>query len=77
MPFTPKGDKVAFAVFNGFYDTFAMVSEDNGETWTYEAIVDFPVDNYVLDSGALLDTTIADAVDANGNAMFFNADRAG
>ncbi|MCH1574988.1 MAG: T9SS type A sorting domain-containing protein [Flavobacteriales bacterium] len=72
-----EGDKVAFAVFNGFYDTFAMVSEDNGDTWTYETIVDFPVDNYVLDSGALLDTTIADAVDANGNAMFFNADRAG
>ena len=72
-----EGDKVAFAVFNGFYDTFAMVSEDNGDTWTYETIVDFPVDNYVLDSGALLDTTISDDVDANGNAMFFNADRAG
>ena len=72
-----EGDKVAFAVFNGFYDTFAMVSEDNGETWSYETIIDFPVDNYVLDSGALLDTTIADAIDANGNAMFFNADRAG
>ena len=72
-----EGETVAFAVFNGFYDTFAMISEDNGATWSYEAIVDFPVDNYVLDSGALLDTTIADAVDASGNAMFFNADRAG
>lgn len=72
-----EGETVAFAVFNGFYDTFAMISEDNGATWNYEAIVDFPVDNYVLDSGALLDTTIADAVDASGNAMFFNADRAG
>ncbi|MGB1618128.1 MAG: T9SS type A sorting domain-containing protein [Flavobacteriales bacterium] len=72
-----EGETVAFAVFNGFYDTFAMISEDNGATWSYEAIVDFPVDNYVLDSGALLDTTIADAVDGSGNAMFFNADRAG
>jgi len=72
-----EGETVAFAVFNGFYDTFAMISEDNGASWSYEAIVDFPVDNYVLDSGALLDTTIADAVDATGNAMFFNADRAG
>ena len=72
-----EGETVAFAVFNGFYDTFAMISEDNGETWTYETIVDFPVDNYVLDSGALLDTTIADDIDATGNAMFFNADRAG
>lgn len=72
-----EGETVAFAVFNGFYDTFAMISEDNGASWSYEAIVDFPVDNYVLDSGALLDTTIADAVDGSGNAMFFNADRAG
>ena len=72
-----EGETVAFAVFNGFYDTFAMVSEDNGETWTYETIIDFPVDNYIVDSGALLDTTIADAVDASGNAMFLNADRAG
>ena len=72
-----EGETVAFAVFNGFYHTFAMISEDNGASWSYEAIVDFPVDNYVLDSGALLDTTIADAVDGSGNAMFFNADRAG
>ena len=27
-----EGDKVAFAVFGGFDDTFAMISEDNGET---------------------------------------------
>ena len=72
-----EGDKVAFAVFGGFDDTFAMISEDNGETWTYETIIDFPVDNYIVDSGALLDTTIADDIDANGNAMFYNSDRAG
>lgn len=72
-----EGDKVAFAVFGGFDDTFAMISEDNGETWTYETIIDFPVDNYITDSGALLDTTIADDIDANGNAMFYNTDRAG
>ena len=72
-----EGDKVAFAVFGGFDDTFAMISEDNGETWTYETIIDFPVDNYITDSGALLDTTIADDIDATGNAMFYNTDRAG
>lgn len=72
-----EGDKVAFAVFGGFDDTFAMISEDNGETWAYETIIDFPVDNYIVDSGALLDTTIADDIDANGNAMFYNSDRAG
>lgn len=71
------GDNVAFAVFGGFDDTFAMISADNGETWTYETIIDFPVDNYIIDSGALLDTTIADDIDANGNAMFYNTDRAG
>ena len=71
------GDNVAFAVFGGFDDTFAMISADNGETWTYETIIDFPVDNYITDSGALLDTTIADDIDANGNAMFYNTDRAG
>ena len=71
------GETVAFACFNGFYDTFAMISEDNGETWSYETVIDFPVDNYIVDSGALLDTSIADAVDANGNAMFLNSDRAG
>ena len=72
-----EGETVAFAVFNSFSDSFAMISEDNGETWTYETIIDFPVDNYVIDSGALLDTAIADNVDANGNAMFFNTDLAG
>ena len=72
-----EGDKVAFAVFGGFDDTFAMMSEDNGETWTYETIIDFPVDNYIVDSGALLDTTIADDIDATGNAMFYNTDRSG
>lgn len=72
-----EGDKVAFATFNGFDDTVVMISEDNGETWTLETVVDFPVDNYVLDSGGLLDTAIADNVDANGNAMFLNSDGAG
>ena len=71
------GDNVAFAVFGGFDDTFAMISADNGETWTYETIIDFPVDNYITDSGALLATTIAYDIDANGNAMFYNTDRAG
>lgn len=70
-----EGDNVAFAVFNGFDDTFTMHSEDNGETWTYEIIIDFPVDMYVMDSG--LPDSLADNTDADGNAMFFNSDRAG
>lgn len=69
------GDNVAFAVFGGFDDTFTMHSEDNGETWTYETVIDFPVDLYVIDSG--LPDSLADDTDADGNAMYFNSDRAG
>ena len=71
------GETVAFACFNGFDDSFVMTSTDNGETWSYEVMVDFPVDNYIMDSGALLDTTLADDIDAEGNGMFFNTDRSG
>ncbi|MDC0600449.1 hypothetical protein OAO65_04005, partial [Flavobacteriales bacterium] len=71
------GETVAFACFNGFDDSFAMTSTDNGETWSYEVMVDFPVDNYIVDSGALLDTTLADDIDAEGNGMFFNTDLSG
>lgn len=44
-----RGDKVAFAVFNDFGDTFTMISEDNGDTWTKKILVDFPVDLYTGD----------------------------
>jgi hypothetical protein len=46
-----RGNKVAFAVFNDLADSFVMISEDNGDTWTYRSLVDFPVDLYALDSG--------------------------
>ena len=42
---------VAFTVFNDLMDTFVMISEDNGDNWEYTAVADFPVDNYVVDSG--------------------------
>lgn len=41
-----RGDKVALAVFNDFADSFVMISEDNGDTWTKKTLVDFPVDLY-------------------------------
>lgn len=69
------GDYVAFAAFNGLADTFTMHSEDNGETWTFETIIDFPVDLYEADAG--LPDSLADDTDADGNAMFFNSDNAG
>ena len=72
-----RGNQVAFAMFNGLSDSFIMTSEDNGETWSYETMVDFPVDNYVVDSGDLLDASIADDVDEFGAPMFFNTDGSG
>lgn len=42
---------VAFTVFNDLMDTFVMISEDNGDNWEYTVVADFPVDNYVVDSG--------------------------
>lgn len=50
-----NGDKVAIAVFGDFYDSFVLISEDNGDTWTKTVLVDFPVDSYVVDTGIDLD----------------------
>lgn len=46
-----RGNKVAFAVFNDLADSFIMISDDNGDTWEYKSLVDFPVDLYVVDEG--------------------------
>ncbi|PCJ80179.1 MAG: hypothetical protein COA49_09350 [Bacteroidetes bacterium] len=46
---------VAFAVFNDFMDTFVMISEDNGDNWEYMPVIDFPVDNYMVDDGLPID----------------------
>lgn len=58
-----RGDKVAFAVFNDFGDSFIMISEDNGDTWDKRILIDFPVDLYTgddeiidLDEDELADT---------------------
>lgn len=70
-----RGDKVAFAVFNDFADSFVMISDDNGETWTKRLLVDFPVDNYIVDSG-LPDT--GEDWDEDGIFQdFYNTDGAG
>lgn len=70
-----RGNTVAFAVFNDFADTFVMVSEDNGDTWTQHIIVDFPVDLYNIDDGL---PEIGDDWNDDGIfSEFFNADGAG
>ncbi len=70
-----RGEKVAFAVFNDLADSFVMISDDNGETWTKRMLVDFPVDNYIVDSG-LPDT--GEDWDEDGIFQdFYNTDGAG
>ena len=67
---------VAFTVFNDFRDTFVMISEDNGDNWEYTAVIDFPVDNYVVDDGLPIDG----GEDFNDDGVFqeyLNSDGAG
>lgn len=51
-----RSDKVVFAVFNDFGNTFAMVSDNNGESWIMRTIIDSPIDLYEIDSGIDLDS---------------------
>jgi hypothetical protein len=48
-----NGNKVAFAYFNDWGDTFVMISEDNGSTWSKTILVDFPVDLFPQDEEIL------------------------
>ena len=67
---------VAFAVFNDFMDTFVMISEDNGDNWEYVPVIDFPVDNYMVDDGLPIDG----GEDFDGDGIFqeyLNSDGSG
>jgi hypothetical protein len=69
---------VAFTVFNDFRDTFVMISEDNGDNWEYTAVIDFPVDNYVIDMGLPVDSVVAEDFDGDGIFQeYLNSDGAG
>ena len=73
-----RGNTVAFASFNDFSDSFVMISQDNGETWTKQLLVDFPVDLYVADMGLPEGEEFAE--DYNDDGLFqeyFNTDGAG
>lgn len=70
-----RGNKVAFAVFGDLMDSFVMISEDNGDTWNYTSLVDFPVDLYVEDDG--LPETGEDWNEDGLFQEFFNTDGAG
>ena len=68
-----NGDKIAIGVFGDLYDTFVLISEDNGDTWTKTVLEDFPVDKYVMDTGIDLDMDgVADTLDnsdGSGNVL--------
>ena len=73
-----RGNTVAFAAFNDFSDSFVMISQDNGETWEKQLMVDFPVDLYVADMGLPEGEEYAE--DYNDDGLFqeyFNTDGAG
>lgn len=71
-----RGTKVAIALFNGLSDTVVLISEDNGDTWQSNTIIDFPVDLYTIDQGIPVET----AVDFDGDGIaqeFINSDGGG
>ena len=73
-----RGNTVAFASFNDFADSFVMISQDNGDTWEKQLLIDFPVDLYVADMGLPEGEEFAE--DYNGDGLFqeyFNTDGAG
>jgi hypothetical protein len=73
-----RGNTVAFAAFNDFSDSFVMISQDNGDTWEKQLLVDFPVDLYVADMGLPEGEEYAE--DYNDDGLFqeyFNTDGAG
>lgn len=70
-----QGNTVAFTAFQDWSDSFTMISNDNGDTWEYHTVVDFPVDLYVIDDGLP-----EIGVDWNEDGIFqefFNTDGAG
>ncbi len=46
-----NGNTVAIAIFPGWGDVRMYKSEDNGTTWTYKTVIDFPLDGYITDTG--------------------------
>ncbi len=73
-----RGNTVAFAAFNDFADSFVMISQDNGDTWEKQLLIDFPVDLYVADMGLPEGEEFAE--DYNEDGLFqeyFNTDGGG
>jgi len=50
-----RGNKIALAVFGEFMDTYVMISENNGDTWTKRVVWDFPIPFYEIDMGTDID----------------------
>lgn len=46
-----NGNTVAVALYSTWNDLKVFISRDNGDTWEEKTVLDFPLKNYVLDSG--------------------------
>src|SRR5690606_15432962 len=47
-----NGDNVAIVSFNEWGDSWYAKSSDNGDTWSFNTYLDFPIDDYQTDDGS-------------------------
>jgi hypothetical protein len=75
---TAKGNTIAIAYFAGFSDAILIKSTDNGDSWTKTTFSNFPVDQYIPDSGLDMDADgAADTIyttDGSGAILIDNND---
>ncbi|MEN9334892.1 MAG: hypothetical protein RLY35_2072, partial [Bacteroidota bacterium] len=74
-----SGNTVAVACFGSLQDSYVWISYNNGSNWTRYTFHDFPLDNYVIDSGtdvngdgiedAITSTSTSGSVVVDGNGV--------
>jgi Putative metal-binding motif/Secretion system C-terminal sorting domain len=74
-----SGNTVAVACFGSLQDSYVWISFDNGSNWTRYTFHDFPLDNYIIDSGtdvngdgiedAIASTSTSGSVVVDGNGV--------
>lgn len=73
----PRGDTIAFAMFDQWQDGYMLKSTDDGNTWTKTIFNDFPLDLY---DGTLSDVdgdNVADTIDTSDDAGTIVLDKNG
>lgn len=77
----PRGNTIAFGVFDQWQDVVLMKSTDNGLNWTKTTIIDFPLDLYEANgSGNISDVNgdgVADTLDTNDDSGWVLLDNNG